>query len=252
MTNDLHHEPWEIEKEDERIADTLRTFIIYCEDEHHEPLYFKTFESVYDDLKVSAIPNQRSKKLNLNATLSSCRDQGLIEFVNGAYRVIPGTTENIWCVYDRDQKAEVWEDNEAHDHLDFDTSIIVAEQAGIKVAWSNDVFELWLLLHFEDVPTGAPLHRNYIYDRLTYIFKNVVPRNPDLDAITAHGLFNYKENMKRRERFITQVLPLLPGALADATRRAVQLENAFGNHIPYHEKNPFTMVHHLVRQLSGV
>ncbi|MFA6278464.1 MAG: RloB family protein, partial [Pedobacter sp.] len=200
-------------------------------------------------LKVNAIPNQRSKKLNLNATISSCRDQGLIEFVGGRYKVVPGTTEDIWCVYDRDLKAEVWINNLPQDNIDFDTSIILAENAGIKVAWSNDVFELWILLHFEDVPTGAPLHRNYIYERLTHIFKNVVARNPDLDIVTELDTFNYKENMKRRERFITQVLPLLPAKLVVAIKRANALQNVFDARIPYHEKNPCTMVHHLVQEL---
>ncbi|MCO5949847.1 RloB family protein [Mucilaginibacter flavidus] len=252
MTHDLHHEPWELDKDDKRVPDTLRTFIIFCEDEHHEPLYFKSFETVYADLKVNAIPNQRSKKLNLNATIGNCREKGLIEFVGGAYQVIPGTTENIWCVYDRDQKSEVWADNLPQDNIDFDTAIIVAENAGIKVAWSNDVFELWLLLHFEDVPTGTPLNRSYVYDRLTHIFKHVVPRNADLDAVTVHPLFNYKENMKRRERFITQVLPLLPSRSAIAAQRALALENAFGADVPYHEMNPCTKVHHLLQQLTGI
>lgn len=251
MSNDLHHEPWELETDDARVPETLRTFIIFCEDEHHEPLYFQSFEKAYPDLKVNAIPNQRSKKLNLNATIATCRDRGLIEFTAGAYQVIPGTTENIWCVYDRDLKFPVWADNEAHDHTDFDTSIIVAEKAGIKVAWSNDVFELWLLLHFEDVPTGTPLHRDYIYERLTHVFKHQVPRNPDLDALAALDTFNYKDNMKRRDRFITQVLPLLPGNLAVATARATVLEQAFGANVPYHEKNPCTMAHYLVQQLTG-
>lgn len=251
MTTDMHNNPWEVQPSDERTADTLRTFIIFCEDEHHEPLYFQAFETALPDLKVNVIPNQRSKKLNLNATIHTCREKGLIEFSNGIYVLVEGTTENIWCVYDRDMKSEVWADILPHDNVDFDTSIIVAEQAGIKVAWSNDVFELWLLLHFENVPTEQPLHRNYVYDRLTDIFKNIVPRNPELDAITVHGNFNYKDNMKRRERFITQVLPLLPNKMDAAIQRAAILEQNFSNDTPHHEKNPCTMVHHLVIQLKG-
>lgn len=36
MTN-----PWEIKQTDERTADSLTTFIIFCEDEVSEPIYFK-------------------------------------------------------------------------------------------------------------------------------------------------------------------------------------------------------------------
>ena len=252
MSIDLHLDPWDLEPSDERPADTLRTFIIFCEDEHHEPLYFQSFETLYDDLKVNTIANQRSKKLNLNATIHHCRQHGLIEFMDNAYRVVPSITENIWCVYDRDMKSTIWADIPPQEHVDFDTSIIAAQNAGIKVAWSNDVFELWLLLHFEPVPVGTPLHRSYIYDRLTNIFKHVVPRNADLDLVTLPDTFNYKDNMKRRERFITQVLPLLPDRLADAKERAKTLEEAFGADTPFHEKNPCTMVHYLVNNLMGL
>ena len=36
--------PWELKVEDKRSFDTLFTFIIFCEDENSEPIYFKSFE----------------------------------------------------------------------------------------------------------------------------------------------------------------------------------------------------------------
>lgn len=245
----MQEEFWNVKPNDERSAETLKTFIVFCEDEHHEPLYFKSFEQETEGIKVNAIPNQRSKKLNLNATIQISVEKGLIGFENGAYMVLAGVTDHLWCVYDRDMEFELWEDIPAQNHVDFDTSIIAAESAGLKVAWSNDVFEMWILLHFENIPTGQILNRSYIYDRLTYVFKHVVPPNADLAEITALDTFNYKSNMKRRERFITQVIPLLHPRTATAISNAQILEAEFAANVPFHSRNPCTMVHHLVQEI---
>lgn len=242
-------EPWDLKSNDERIADTLKTFIIFCEDEHHEPLYFQSFEQELPGLKINAIPNLRSKKLNLNATIQICVDKGIVIFDSGNYRMLEEVKDHLWCVYDRDLEYENWALIPPQNHIDFDTSIIAAENAGIKVAWSNDVFEMWLLLHFEPIPQGEILNRSYIYERLTYIFKYDVPRNPDLDEVTNNEAFNYKTNMKRRERFITQVIPLLHSRTKTAIENATLLEASFDSNIPYHKRNPCTMVHHLIKEI---
>jgi hypothetical protein len=245
----MEEEFWNVKPSDERPAETLKTFIIFCEDEHHEPLYFKSFEQAVPGIKINAIENLRSKKLNLNATIQISVDKGLINFDNGVYSLLPGVTDHLWCVYDRDMESEIWADIPPQNHVDFDTSIIAAQNAGLKVAWSNDVFEMWILLHFEPIPMGNILNRSYIYDRLTHIFKYVVPRNPDLDAVTSPDTFNYKANMKRRERFISQVIPLLHPRTADAIANAKILEAEFTANIAYHMRNPCTMVHHLVQEI---
>lgn len=240
---------WDIKSSDERPADTLKTFIIFCEDEHHEPLYFKSFEQHKAGVKINAIPNARSKKLNLNKTIQTGIDEGLITFENGVYSLLPDVTEQLWCVYDRDMESEEWAAIPAQNHLDFDTSIIAASGAGLKIAWSNDVFEMWLLLHFEQIPTGARVHRTYVYDRLTYIFKNDVPADEELANLIALDTFNYKDNMKRRDRFIKQVIPLLHPRTNNAIVNAQILEGQFSNLVPYHQRNPCTMVHKLVEEI---
>lgn len=242
-------EAWDLRPNDERTENTLRTFVIFCEDEHHEPLYFRSFERYFNDLKINAIENQKSKKLNINAAIKFCTEKGLIAFENGAYIKPEGIAENLWCVYDRDLEFENWNDVPVDLHVNFTTSILTAEQSGIRVAWSNDVFELWILLHFEMISHEEILHRTYVYDRLTHIFKYEVPRNPELDAVTQHDKFNYKSNMKRRERFITQVLPLLHGRTDEAIHRAEMLASQFSQNVPPHERNPCTMVYLLVQEV---
>lgn len=244
-------EPWNLQPDDKRTADGLRTFIIFCEDEHHECLYFQSFEKLYPSLKVNAIPNVRSKKLNLNATVDTCLQRGLMGFENNRYSLLPGITDHIWSVYDRDMESLILADISQQQNIDFNNAIIAGQAAGLKIAWSNDVFELWLLLHFEDVPAERILHRKEIYARLTDIFKNQLPKDAEMTELTANDTFNYKDNMKRRDRFINQVIPVLKTRTDQAIARARQLENNFRADQQFHERNPCTMVHHLVLELIG-
>jgi RloB-like protein len=244
-------EPWDLKPNDTRVADSLNTFIIFCEDEHHEKLYFQSFEERVPNLKINAISNMRAKKLNLIATIQIGVQKGLIGFENGSYSVLDGVTEHLWCVYDRDMEYADWAMIPAHNHVDFDTAIITAESAGLKVAWSNDVFEMWLLLHFEPIPQGNILHRTYIYDRLTHIFKNEVPHDAEMAELTANNTFNYKANMKRRDRFINQVIPLLHPRTKSAITNASHMELQFDANVPFHLRNPCTMVHYLVKEIMS-
>src|ERR1700761_1636031 len=96
---------------------------------------------------------------------------------------------------------------------------------------------------------GGILHRDYVYERLTDLFKNQLPKDAEMEELTANATFNYKTNMKRRDRFIGQVIPLLKSRTEDAIGRAQQLEAAFGPAQQFHQRNPCTMVHYLVIEI---
>lgn len=63
--------------------------------------------------------------------------------------------DQIWCVFDKDDFPA---DN-------FDNAINKANSHGFRLAWSNECFELWYLLHFRY--TTAHLPRESIYRDLT-------------------------------------------------------------------------------------
>jgi hypothetical protein len=71
-----HVDPWDRKVDDERLADTLRTFIIFCEDDNSEPLYFRSFSN--DKIKVNAIPNQKQGIQNLLNAIEKCKADGLM------------------------------------------------------------------------------------------------------------------------------------------------------------------------------
>jgi hypothetical protein len=241
-------EQWELDTNDARSADQITNYIIFCEDEVSEPYYFSSFQ-VSDVLRINAIPNQKHSKLNLDNTIAHCKSNGLIEFKKDSYQVIEPHNENIWCVYDRDMEHEAFEQIRKSQHVAFDTAIVTANNAGINVAWSNDAFELWILLHFEPVPTENILHRTYFYNRLTEIFRSLHPDSEEYQYIVSNANFNYKSTLKKRSLFIRFVLPVLRANTATAMANAVELENNFNNDTEFHLRNPCTMVHHLVERL---
>ena len=68
------------------------------------------------------------------------------------------TYSEVWVVFDKD------------DNKDFDEAITLAKKEGLNVAWSNESFELWLLLHFQDLKSA--IHRDGYTTILNTHFKN--------------------------------------------------------------------------------
>ncbi|MHC5353366.1 RloB family protein [Myroides sp. LJL115] len=112
------------------------TFLIVCEGEVTEPSYFEQFRLT------SATVEIVGKGFN---TLS---------LVNEAYRIQQSSKvdySDVWCVFDKDDFS-----NQA-----FEEAISLAEHYGFRVAYSNQAFEYWLLLHLNDHQGGAINRVNY-------------------------------------------------------------------------------------------
>ena len=242
--------PWEIQEDDSRREDSIATYIIFCEDETDEPYYFRSF-GIEKKLRVNAIPNQKQGRLNFLNTVTQCVQEGKMEYTSTGYKIKEDVTENIWSVYDRDLENTDIAQIAQKDDVEFTTSIHNAIATGIKVAWSNDAFELWVLLHFEVIPTGMKIHRNYIYERLTDIFRKLPNPSAELREITSNPNFYYKSQMKKRANFLSYVLPLLKQRTNIALQNAIVLAAQYRTDVPCHDRNPCTMVHHLVRELSA-
>ena len=70
--------------------------------------------------------------------------------------------DQVWCVFDVDN---YWKDNQEK----FENSIKKAEKNNIKLAWGNECFEIWLLLHFQAVSGKIP--RKDYHKKLESAFK---------------------------------------------------------------------------------
>jgi len=238
-------EPWNNRIDDQRGEDIYPTFIIFCEDDAVEPNYFNAFRS-NNKIQISTIPNCGQHHKQVDFATKHCEKSGLLEVVGGKYNLKLDLGAQVWCVFDRDKNIE--------DDLDmqFTNSISQAESKGFKVAWSNDNFELWILLHFEDVPVKDDTYqsRKKYYDRLTEIIKLIEPKTDAHEKITQNIRFSYDPGMKRANRFLEITLQHMKGKTNIAISRAKALEEYHSNPPkPNHEKAPCTLVHHLVQEL---
>ncbi|MEG4293288.1 RloB family protein [Microcoleus sp. C2C3] len=104
-------------------------FLIVCEAEKTEPNYFKSFRVPKNVIDVKGVGENPS-----NLVESARRYNSLEDY------------DQVWCVFDRDN----WKPQ------DFNNAIQNAENQNFKVAYSNEAFELWYVLHFEFLNTGIP------------------------------------------------------------------------------------------------
>ena len=121
--------------------------------------------------------------------------------------------DQIWCVFDVD---DFLKNNPAK----FEEGLKKAKDHNISVAWTNECFELWLLLHFEQVSTTIP--RKDYEKKLKPHFKKI--------------RINYAKNF--RDAFETS-LPLQK----EAVKRAKRLQNK-------PEINPSTSIFLLIEELN--
>ncbi len=116
--------------------DQLPVIYIYCEGKNTEPDYFKIFR----------VKTAKIKAIGVGDNTLSLVDSAITAIKNENFEP---SRDQKWCVFDKD-------DYFPHQ---FDNAITKAENNGFGVAWSNQAFEYWLLLHFED-HKGAALQRD--------------------------------------------------------------------------------------------
>ena len=121
-------------------------FLIVCEGEKTEPNYFNNYRvpgliHVHAEGYGVSPPQLVDKALKLKRESSKRRHQDKYD--------------QIWCVFDKDD----WNEG------DFDNAIKQAEKQGLNVAYSNQAFELWYLLHFHYY--NSPMHRKDYENKLS-------------------------------------------------------------------------------------
>jgi hypothetical protein len=202
--------PYQLEKRDKRKA-----FLIICEGANTEPLYFKSFP----------VGNAEVETFGLGASRTA-----LVEQVIRLVSLDPeAARKEVWVVFDLDLDPG----RESLQMADFDQAIRLAERRGYRVAWSNDAFELWFLLHYEEA-ADKPSRFDY-YRRLGSIWG-----------------CHYEKRGKRRDFCRTRYRTLLEDGQADQTlaiRRAEALLSVQTD-IPCSELRPGTTVHILVQELN--
>jgi hypothetical protein len=119
------------------------TILIVCEGENTEPSYFKQF------------------RLSSAIIKSVGEGYNTISLVNRTIQIAKeGQYDQVWCVFDKDDFSD----------SDFNKAIAKAEANNFRVAYSNQAFEYWIILHFND-HQGGKMHRNYYNNKINKLLK---------------------------------------------------------------------------------
>jgi hypothetical protein len=179
--------------------DELPRFLIVCEGKCTEPFYF---EALATELRVSVNVRIEGRGDNtdhlVETAISLSNEDDYVE---------------TWCVFDRDSFPA------GH----FNRAIQLAKSNKLQVAYSNEAFELWYVLHFEFLNTGLSRH-----DYKRKLSAHLNRRYQKGDRTIYHELHRYQ-----------------PVALSNA-------ENLLACYDPLNaeQANPSTTVHLLVAALN--
>ena len=196
-------------------------FLIVCEDGNTEPYYFLTFEKQIPEetIFLRAVGTGRSSK--------GVVEQAILEREKLAVESKKNVDE-VWVVFDKDDA-----DKMPVNTLRFAEAFKIAQEEKMKVGYSNEVFELWLLLHLSDVSSAKALPRADIYLSLENKIK----------SFASYDTFIYEHGNKK---VIDTVIKL--GSETKAIERAEKLFSEQKGKQPI-DANPSTTVHILVRRL---
>ncbi|MGB4407376.1 MAG: RloB family protein [Sphaerochaeta sp.] len=116
------------------------TILIVCEGENTEPSYF-------NQLKLRS------------ATIQAIGEgYNTLSLVKRAEALAKKTRyDEVWCVFDKDDFAP----------HDFNKALQIAKTKNIRAVYSNQAFEFWILLHFNNHQGGA-LHRRRYNEMLNH------------------------------------------------------------------------------------
>lgn len=111
------------------------TLLIACEGENTEPSYFRQFRLSSATIKVIGEGYNTISLVSRTSQLAKEREY-----------------DQVWCVFDKDEFPD--------EH--FNRAIAMGETQSFGVAYSNQAFEYWIILHFEDHQGGAMSRDDYI------------------------------------------------------------------------------------------
>ena len=235
----LFNKKKELEKKDyQRKVNDKRTvpdIIIACEDSVSSPTYFqKIVDKLIEDKKITqdSFVIAKHRHTNPSGVLKDIKSYSNKE--KKTYKDF----EHKWIVIDRDNERV---NGGGHKIQDFNNALKDAKNKrknlNIEVAYSNDSFELWYLLHFDYRDTAI------LRDK---IIKNVIKKLKDLEP---HKFSKLNKDNIKQENYTEMIFDILLSKQEDAISNAKKLLLTYTNHNP-EQDNPSTRVHILVDILN--
>ena len=203
------------------ILEKRRRILIVCEGTKTEPNYFNSIIDFYKlngsvisgETVAFAVEGTGRSTLNLVSYAEKRQMRGADKF------------DTIWCVFDKDDFA----------NDDFDNAIAKCQSHNyLRVAWSNEAFELWYVLHFEYLNSSPARNegkaRRYYEEQLDVMFKQIGPDKYNKNDGNVFELLGSER-------------------LNKAIVNAKKLMSTYGYATPFHDRKPATNIFELVQTL---
>jgi hypothetical protein len=216
----------------------VKSIIIACEDSVSSPAYFQMIiDKLIDNKKITPnsiiiVPHDgHTDPTGVLNNLKQYNENGL------TYKDF----EHRWIVFDRDKQRV---NSGGHTAENFNNAVINAKSKRkdlhIDVAYSNDSFELWYLLHFSYRNTA--IMRDEIIQKVIEKLKEIEPHK--FSRLT-------RDNIKQKN-YTKQIFNTLQQYQSNAIRNAETLLHSYGEEHNPKTDNPSTTVHKLVILLNSL
>jgi RloB-like protein len=160
-----------------------QSFLIICEGENTEPDYFNEFK--LGSAKVESVGEGMNTISLVNKAIFLKRDYARKGQVYNQY----------WVVFDKDDFT----------NDDFNNAIWLAEATGFQVAYSNQSFELWYLLHY-NLHQGA-INRSSYPDILTNYLGFPYTKEKEVSEKMTESIYHLTETAIRNAKHIYAEFP---------------------------------------------
>jgi len=194
---------------------------IFTEGKKTEPIYFNfKKEQIEEKLRQRRIKIEINKNYKGGYNTKSLVKLA-IDFIADKNKFDPELDE-CWVVFDKDDFDR-----------NFNSAINKALKNGLMVAYSNEAFELWFLLHFNFM--NSAIKRD--------IYNKKIEENYKKET----GDKKYKYN---KTSGVLPLINLIKDREKNAIRNAKKLLEQFKNEASFVKKNPSTTVHLLIERLN--
>jgi hypothetical protein len=170
----------------QRRVDSLpvhQRFLIVCEGKKTEPFYFQSFRVPGLIVEIDAVGRDTVRVVRRAVKLCEQDDY-----------------DQTWCVFDKDDSPE----------KNFNDAIALAKRNGFRVAYSNQAFELWYVLHFDY------MHNAITRDDYMRILDDKLEKEYKKNSPTIYDeLIKFQEAAMRNARMLLKEYPRPRPAMDD-------------------------------------
>ena len=202
-------------------------FLVVCEDENTEPYYFGKYVELFQEIWPRETVYLKAVGTGRNSL--GVVKQAVIERER-LKREAEKSVDQVWAVFDKDDL-----DLSKGNRENFEEAFEMGAREHVHIALSNECFELWLLLHYQEVDATTPIPRKELYGQL----ENAIQAIRGDEFQYAHGNREVVDEVWKS------------GDKTKAMERARQLEDYHLNaRHSWLEANPCTLMHKLVKELD--